>query len=112
MTNFNNPIALKRNKFQAFPFHLVEQSPWPIVTSFTLLTMAISAVLYFHGFPFGGELLTLGFVLTVSAMALWFRDVITEGTYLGDHTSQVQAGLNLGVILFIISEVMAFLSVF
>lgn len=33
-------------------------------------------------------------------------------TYLGDHTSQVQAGLNLGVILFIVSEVMAFLSVF
>lgn len=112
MTNFNNPIALKRNQFQAFPFHLVEQSPWPIVTSFTLLTMAIAAVLYFHGFPFGGELLILGFVLTVSAMALWFRDVIVEGTYLGDHTSQVQAGLNLGVILFIVSEVMAFLSVF
>lgn len=33
-------------------------------------------------------------------------------TYLGDHTSQVQAGLNLGVILFIVSECLAFFSVF
>lgn len=112
MINFNNSIALKRNKFQSFPFHLVEQSPWPIINSFTLLTMAISGVLYFHGYPYGGELLILGFVLTLSVMILWFRDVVTESTYLGDHTSQVQAGLNLGVILFIVSEVMAFFSVF
>ncbi len=109
---YSNQVSTYRHRFQAFPFHLVEQSPWPIVTSLTLFTMAISAVLYFHGFPFGGEILLLGFILTCSAMALWFRDVILEGTYLGDHTSQVQNGLNLGVILFIVSEVMAFFSVF
>lgn len=80
MTNFNNPIALKRSKFQSFPYHLVEQSPWPLVNSFTLLTMAIAAVMYFHGFPYGGELLSLGFILTASVMILWFRDVIVEGT--------------------------------
>jgi len=74
--------------------------------------MACSAVLYFQGFFLGGELLSLGFVLTASAMALWFRDCVIEGTYLGDHTSQVQAGLNLGVILFIVSEIMVFFSVF
>ena len=105
-------ISLKRHSFQAFPFHLVDQSPWPIITSFTVFTMAISAVLYFHGFPFGGELLFLGFVLTASAMILWFKDIIVEATYLGDHTSQVQSGLSMGFILFVISEVMAFASVF
>ena len=30
-------------------------------------------------------------------MILWFRDVISEGTYLGNHTNAVQKGLNLGV---------------
>jgi cytochrome c oxidase subunit 3 len=74
--------------------------------------MAISAVLYFHGYAFGGQLLLIGFTLTGSAMVLWFRDVITEGTYLGDHTLQVQKGLTMGVALFIVSEVFAFLSVF
>ena len=33
-------------------------------------------------------------------------------TYLGHHTIQVQKGLTIGVVLFIISEVFAFLSVF
>jgi hypothetical protein len=53
---------------------------WPILTSFALLTLTVSAVLYFHGFVNGGELLTLGFILVSGAMVLWFRDVITEGT--------------------------------
>ena len=50
--------------------------------------------------------------LTGLGMLLWFRDIILEATYLGDHTTQVQKGLTIGVILFIVSEVFAFLSVF
>ena len=45
-------------------------------------------------------------------MLLWFRDIILEATYLGDHTTQVQKGITIGVILFIVSEVFAFFSVF
>jgi len=71
---------LNRKQFQAFPFHLVDPSPWPILISVALLTMAVGAVLSFHGFNNGGLLLSLGFVLTVSGMILWFRDVIIEGT--------------------------------
>jgi hypothetical protein len=41
--------------------------------------MACSAVMYFQGFFLGGELLSLGFFLTASAMALWFRDCVIEG---------------------------------
>jgi hypothetical protein len=32
--------------------------------------MACSAVLFFHGFPFGGELLLLGFILTTGSVVL------------------------------------------
>jgi cytochrome c oxidase subunit 3 len=103
---------ITRTQYQAFPFHLVEPSPWPILTSFALLTLTVSAVLYFHGFVNGGELLTLGFILVSGGMVLWFRDVITEGTYEGHHTSFVQRGLTVGVALFIVSEVFAFVSVF
>jgi cytochrome c oxidase subunit 3 len=45
-------------------------------------------------------------------MGLWFRDIISEGTYLGNHTYAVQRGLNLGVGLFIVSEVFFFLAIF
>jgi len=83
---FEKTLGVERYKFQSFPFHLVEQSPWPIVTSFTLFLMACSAVMYFQGFFLGGELLSLGFVLTASAMALWFRDCVIEGTNLFNFT--------------------------
>ena len=100
------------NNYQSFPYHLVDPSPWPILTSFALLTLTMSAVMYFHGYSNGGFFLFIGFILTASSMIMWFRDVITEDTYLGNHTKQVQRGLNLGFALFILSEVMAFFSVF
>lgn len=103
---------IQLNKFQYHPFHLVETSPWPILVSFSLLSLTTGAVMYLQGYSNGGLLLTLGIILTVSGMGLWFRDVITEGTYEGHHTKQVQKGLIIGIVLFIISEVFAFFSVF
>nr|AFP72283.1 cytochrome oxidase subunit 3 [Agaricus bisporus var. bisporus H97] len=100
------------NQYQHFSFHLVDPSPWPILTSFSLLNLTIGAVSYMHGYPNGGYILTSGLLLTVLGMILWFRDIIIEGTYLGHHTQEVKNGLMLGIILFIISEIFAFLSVF
>src|SRR5277367_5898786 len=45
-------------------------------------------------------------------MSFWFRDVISEATYLGNHTLAVQRGLNMGVALFIVSEALFFLAIF
>ena len=103
---------LNKGQFQLHPYHMVDPSPWPLSLSFSLLIMAISAVMYMHGFPYGGYLLNLGFILTSTGMALWFRDVIVEGTYLGHHTEQVKKGIVLGIGLFILSEFMAFVSIF
>ena len=63
-----------------------------------------------HGY--GDFTFLLGLTSTGLGMLLWFRDIILEATYLGCHTTQVQKGLTMGVILFIVSEVFAFLSVF
>ena len=63
-----------------------------------------------HGY--GNFTFIVGLASTGLGMLLWFRDIILEATYLGCHTSQVQKGLTMGVILFIVSEVFAFLSVF
>lgn len=102
----------ERSTFQSHPFHLVSPSPWPLNTSVSLLNTAVSAALSFH--LFFHKIASLLFSLTSIAysMALWFRDVISEGTYLGNHTLAVQRGLNMGVGLFIISEVLFFLAIF
>jgi len=103
---------LIRANFQAHPFHLVSPSPWPLFTCVALLTLTTAGVLTMHGFSNAGYLLTLGFISLISSMAFWFRDVISEGTYLGNHTAAVQRGLNLGVALFIVSEALFFLAIF
>lgn len=103
---------LTRSNFQAHPFHLVSPSPWPLYSSISLLTLTTSGVLTIHGFDNAIYFLGLAFVSLVSSMSFWFRDVISEGTYLGNHTLAVQKGLNLGVALFIVSEGLFFLAIF
>jgi len=101
-----------RSIFQAHPFHLVSPSPWPIYSSISLLTLTTSGVLSMHGFSHAEYFLTLAFLLVISSMSFWFRDVISEATYLGNHTLAVQRGLNMGVALFIVSEALFFLAIF
>ena len=49
---------------------------------------------------------------TIISMSFWFRDIISESIYLGNHTSAVQKGLSMGVSLFIVSEALFFLAIF
>ena len=101
-----------RSNFQAHPFHLVSPSPWPVLTCLSLLTLTCSGVLTMHGFPSVQIMLLMALLLLISSMSLWFRDIISEGTYQGNHTLAVQRGLNMGVGLFIVSEALFFLSIF
>lgn len=106
MTNIN------RSSFQDHPFHLVSPSPWPLYTSVSLLALATSVALSMHNFNNGYILSIISLILVISSMSFWFRDIISEGTYLGNHTLSVQKGLNLGVLLFIVSEALFFLAIF
>lgn len=103
---------ITRSNFQAHPFHLVSPSPWPLFTCISLLTLTTSAVLTMHGFNNAGLFLAAALITLITSMAFWWRDVISEGTYLGNHTLAVQKGLNMGVALFIVSEGLFFLAIF
>ena len=97
---------------QKHPFHLVDPSPWPIVASTAAFICATGAVIYFHGFSNGGWFLTFGLFFLVFTIAIWWRDIIREGTFEGQHTSIVQLGLRFGIILFIVSEIIFFFAFF
>jgi cytochrome c oxidase subunit 3 len=101
-----------RSNFQSHPFHLVSPSPWPMYTSFSLFSLTASGALSMHSFENAYIVFFVALVTLVSSMSLWFRDIISEGTFLGNHTLAVQKGLNLGVILFIVSEALFFLAIF
>ena len=115
MTNFftgNFNLNDSKTTSQFFPSHLVDRSLWPLMLSLSLFALAISAVLSMHGYAHGGQLFVCGVILTVSGMLFWWLDVIAEAVYRGHHTKKVVAGILQGFNLFIVSEVMAFLSVF
>lgn len=94
------------------PFHIVSPSPWPFIISVAALNLTMGTVLYFHRYYFGRFFLFFGLVFTFTTMGFWWRDVIREATFYGYHTKKVVEGIKLGFILFIISEVMFFFSVF
>jgi len=81
-------------------------------TSTSLLALTLNAVLSFHSFSYAINFLFISIIALTLSMSLWFRDIISEGTYLGNHTLAVQRGINMGVGLFIVSEALFFLAIF
>nr|AYC65835.1 cytochrome c oxidase subunit III [Bovicola bovis] len=93
------------------PFHLVTSSPWPFVTSWALLSLVVLG--FSSMFSATSQLSwALGLLSLIMSVVGWWRDVVREGTFMGCHTSEVQVGLRLGMIMFILSEVMFFFSFF
>jgi len=93
-------------------FHLVDPSPWPLVASIGAFTMTMGGVMYMHSYNSGGFGLMCGLITILFIMFMWWRDIIREATFEGQHTKAVRKGLRSGMILFITSEVMFFFAFF
>lgn len=91
------------------PFHLVTVSPWPILISFSLFNNLIITISWFNKLNYF-YFLTLP--CTLLCIFQWWRDVIREATLQGIHTSFVYKLIRIGIILFIISEIIFFFSFF
>jgi hypothetical protein len=77
--------------------------------------MAVGLVMWMKGSPRraqAGLIFGAGVLGVLYTMLSWWRDVIREATYEGDHTRVVQISHRYGMILFIASEVMFFVAWF
>nr|QUO99366.1 cytochrome c oxidase subunit III [Atkinsoniella xanthonota] len=92
------------------PFHLVENSPWPITGSIGVMTVTSGMVMWFH--KFNVTLFLMGFLIIILTMIQWWRDITRESTFQGLHTKKVSLNMKLGMILFIVSEILFFSSFF
>nr|QUI77263.1 cytochrome c oxidase subunit III [Mitjaevia shibingensis] len=92
------------------PFHLVDKSPWPITGSIGLLTTMLGMIMWFH--KINMNLFMLGILIIILTKIQWWRDVTRESTFQGLHTFKVSLSMKLGMILFILSEVLFFSSFF
>jgi len=92
------------------PYHLVEMSPWPLFASFSAMGLTTGMVTWFHSKS------TLLFFTSLILMGIvryqWWRDISREGAFQGLHTNIVETGLRWGIMLFIVSEVIFFISFF
>lgn len=91
------------------PFHLVSVRPWPIIISLSLINNLIMVIRWFHKINYFTLLTIPGTLLCIYQ---WWRDVVREATLQGCHTPPVYNGIRIGMILFIISEVLFFFSFF
>uniref|UniRef100_A0AAU6QDV7 Cytochrome c oxidase subunit 3 n=1 Tax=Arrenurus rostratus TaxID=3136836 RepID=A0AAU6QDV7_9ACAR len=92
------------------PFHMVTESPWPIVAALSALSLTSSTVAfsqYKSSYP-----LLISFLALLLSSIQWWRDVFRESSLEGEHSLKTMMGIKLGVIFFIISEVMFFVSFF
>jgi len=101
---------MSRNN-QIHPFHLVDPSPWPLISAFSAFISTFGGVLYMHGYA-GSFFFRFGLFCLICSAYNWWRDIVREATLEGQHTSKVQSGLRMGVLLFIVSEIMFFFAFF
>ena len=92
------------------PFHLVEYSPWPLLRGFTIISMPVALIRVIKRKDFIPFVLTTSLIALIAAM--WWRDISRESTYQGHHRTFVVDGLKIGMLLFIVREVLFFFSFF
>jgi len=98
-------------KAQKHTFHIVRPSPWPFLTSVSLLNLTIYTVLIFHEFKTSKLYLLISFVYFLTIIGMWFRDVVIE-SHQGMHTLKVQRNFRYGMLVVLASETMFFFGFF
>lgn len=96
---------------KAHPYHLVNPSPWPLLSTIAAFILVLGLLMVMHDGPMAYWVLGAGVLAVVGCMIGWWREVLREGGQ-GDHTDAVSRGLRIGMALFIVSEVFFFVAFF
>ncbi len=92
-------------------YYLPDPSPWPIIASVGLFTLALGFVLYLNDAGIGPWFMIAGSVIIAVMMFGWFGKVIGESEG-GLYNSRVDTSFRMGMGWFIFSEVMFFAGFF
>ncbi len=104
-----------------YPPHLISHAPWPSLCVMVTNTTVLGLLSYVSSST-GMNLFFLctNFTILLSLIGLWFKDVIVErtyeDTYEGPHDDTRDAiherHVQIGIVLFIISEIIFFFTLF
>ena len=73
------------------PYHLVDESPWPLVRSFGGLFVTAGILSWFH--LNNMSLFIVALLILSLTMFQWWRDISREGRAQGHHAAIVELGL-------------------
>ena len=68
------------------PYHLVNPSPWPIITAFALFFVTGGTVMMMHNIYLWHIILPIGIIGVLICAFNWWRDIIMEGRVEHAHT--------------------------
>ena len=92
-------------------YYLPNPSPWPLIASTGLFTLALGTALTINDLGAGPWLLLVGAVIVAYMMTRWFGQVIAESEGAA-YNDQVDTSFRMGMAWFIFSEVMFFAAFF
>nr|YP_009400274.1 cytochrome c oxidase subunit III [Nurudea yanoniella]ARW70276.1 cytochrome c oxidase subunit III [Nurudea yanoniella]QBK84293.1 cytochrome c oxidase subunit 3 [Nurudea yanoniella] len=92
------------------PYYILNISPWPILMAFNSFNFMISNIMIMN-FKFN-MISMMNLMLMIIISILWWRDIIRESTFQGNHNFYIMNLIKLSMILFIISELFLFISFF
>lgn len=98
------------SNFIRHPYHLVDDSPWPLIAAIGAFFLTSGLVKWFHFSS--NSLIFLGLAIILLTIFQWWRDISHEGASQGVHSIFVEYGLRYGILLFILREVLFFVSFF
>ena len=98
------------SNYLTHPYHLVDESPWPLMASIYSFGLTVGIVKLFY--LFSRDLIFWSLTGILLVMYQWWRDISREGSLIGLHSSIVELGLRWGIVLFIVSEIFFFVSFF
>jgi len=93
------------------PYYVPQPSPYPAALSFSLMLLAIGFGLHVNGFSSGQWIIGAGAVPLLYALFGWFGSVIRESQR-GFYRNWEDRSFRLGMISFIVSEVVLFATFF
>ena len=87
-------------------FHLLRPSPWPLIISFNIAILLFSLILTYKSF------IIIGFTALLISSFGWLNEIKLESSFEGSHTLKQNKILMFGFLLFLLSEVLIFGTLF
>lgn len=92
------------------PYFILNISPWPILIAINIFNIIISNIILIN-FKFN-IISPINIILIILISLIWWRDIIRERTFQGNHNFYIINLIKFRIILFIISEIFLFISFF